>query len=309
MKVGGAGVRRSRVEARLAAVLAEAVRGLNPRVGEMADALLPGDRITKLGGGGVEVVGVREYHPGDEVRAIDWRVTARRGRLHVKEFAQERDFPVMVALLRSPGLGGGRGGIREIRALEAAALLGALALREGQPAGLVQLRGGEVDRLPPRRGRNQLPLFLAHLLKSPGSVEEHGGLALLLEEVRRICGERSRVFLVGAPYLDPWTPSPLRPLLRSLVTRHAATAVRIRDRGEGALPPGAAVLLRDPVRGVHLLHRREGNRLGMALLRAEREWEGFLREVGLEEWVLDVEESLPAQLQQCLSGGAGVRRV
>ena len=75
----------------------------------MADSLRHGDNPSSIPGRGIEVSGVREYQHGDEARGIDWRVTARRGRLFVKEFSQERELPLLVILNLTPTLWSGRG--------------------------------------------------------------------------------------------------------------------------------------------------------------------------------------------------------
>lgn len=294
------------------------------RLEAMAESILHGDRLSGLPGRGIEVAGVREYVDGDEARGIDWRVTARTGRLHVKEFEEERHLSSLVVLDRSPVLAGGRGGVRLIRSLETVGLLSALALKGGDRAGLLQAGPGGRSYLPPARGSNQLTRIVGELLGRGG--ERVGGasgktLAGLLEMVGRLSRERSRIFLVGGFHLAGHEMGDIGRGLARLRRQHALIPVRILDAEEGDRKGGWPLPLEDPRFGIlsRLPGPKEegdglkgrGQLLAGALRREEEEVGRFLAGLGLEEWKVDVSESLVATIRSCIvrdrwSGGARV---
>lgn len=292
----------------------ELVRGLALRVEEQARSLLHGTSPSPFPGRGVEVVGVREYRPGDEVRSIDWRVTARRGRLHVKDFAGERDLPVTVVLDDPPSLRGGRSGVKDLRAREVAALLLALALQGGDRAGLMAT--GKVvgeDLALPGRGRGRLQLLLSALLEPPDSEGGPGGrdgsgtrgLVGTLERLAREGREGGRVFLVGGFHLSMGDLDALRRPLHRVCRRHGVTAVWIIDQKDARAPGRGSVLLRDSRRpDVLRALGPDDEDLAEALEEEEEEVESFLRERRVEIWPLEV--GLPAvEGVRLLLGGRG----
>jgi uncharacterized protein (DUF58 family) len=259
----------------------------------MADSLAQGDNPSSVPGRGVEVSGIREYQPGDEARGIDWRVTARRGRLFVKEFSQERELPVLVILSQTPSLWAGRGGVKAIRAMEASALLTAMGLRAGDRVGLL-ISGGLSDRIvPPGNGRTQLPRILAELMAQP-STEHRVPLGETLSKARFLLHQRARVFLIGDFQIPLSELSDLGRGLETLRDRHVLIPVRVRDSHEGSLPATGSFVLRDPDSGELWKYRgvRSARKLRTLLEKRERETSALFRGIGLEEWTLDVDEPL-----------------
>jgi uncharacterized protein (DUF58 family) len=274
---------------------------MEARLDSLADSILHGDRLSGFPGRGLEASGVREYQAGDEARGIDWRVTARKGRLHVRVFDEERDLPAIVVLHRSLDLLGGRDGIREIRALEVGGLISALSLKSGDRAGLLQGGSGPRSFLPPGRTRGRLPLILAALLDPPSDLRTDP-LVRLLEKTLRLAKERSRVFLIGGFQLLQEEEGEVKRLLARLGVRHALHPVRVLDRREGVFPGGHALPLRDPRTGSLLLWRRgEEGELRAALDRDEDSIARLFAEVGLKEWRVDVGDSLVTTLQGCMT--------
>ncbi len=280
--------------------LMQAVQRLELHLGGMADSIIHGDRLSHFPGRGLEAAGVREYQPGDEARGIDWRVTARKGRLHVREFHEDRDLPFVVLFHRSPTLRAGRAGIKETRAVEVAGLLAALSLKGGNRIGLVH--GGPGRLLLPSRNKRQLLHFLTVLLSVPQE-ESEASLAELLKSFTQGKRERHRVFLVSDFLLDGPEVFRVRERLLALRRRHSLTPVRILDRREGDLPESFWFYLRDPVTGDLTRPRtREGKRsLRVELDRVADRVEGLFRELGIREWSFDVAEGLKPRLRALLA--------
>jgi len=277
----------------LASVLHKASLGLQLRLNAMADSLAQGDNPSSVLGRGVEFSGVREYQPGDEARGIDWRVTARRGRLFVKEFSQERELPVLVILNQTPSLRAGRGDVKAIRALEASALLAAIGLRAGDRVGLLISGIGDDRIVRPGNGRTQLPRILSELM-APPSMELPKPLREGLSKARFLLHQRARVFLIGDFQLPLSDLPDLGKGLEALGARHVLIPVRVRDSREGALPAGGSLLLRDPISGELKTYRGPDSAQELRSLLEEREQEtsALFRRIGLEEWTLDVNEPL-----------------
>jgi uncharacterized protein (DUF58 family) len=271
---------------------------LELRVWALADSLRQGNSPSTIPGRGVEVSGVREYQHGDEARGIDWRVTARRGRLFVKEFSQERELPVLVILNLTPSLWSGRGDIKAVRAKEISSLLAAFSLRSGDRVGLFLAGAGAGRFLPPSDGRGQLSRILRELLvdlewASPLPLGES------LLQARFLLHQRARVFLVGD---FQWSESETRevsPGLRTLTAKHDLIPVCVMDGREWKLPAVGSILLRDPLTGRRSLFRtsRGNQKLRRTLEQSRSRTLESLRSFGLAPWEVDVEEVLVEALR------------
>ena len=186
------------------------VRGLDLRIRGLVDSLFAGEYPSVFRGRGLEFSHLREYTPGDDVRAIDWKVTARRGAPYVREFVEERELTVLLVVdcSGSTTCGTGARSLREI-ALELSSVLALTATRGGDRVGLV-LFTDEVERfLPPGSGRRHaLNLMLElHSFRPRGSGTRPSGA---LELVSRALKPRTIVFLSAtSSWASPsWRDSP-----------------------------------------------------------------------------------------------------
>jgi hypothetical protein len=146
-----------------------ASRSLQLRARGTARALLLGSHRGAHRGRGLEFEEVRPYAPGDDVRSIDWRVTARRGRVHTKLFREERERPVWLLVDLQPGMFfGSRVQTKSALAVRAAALLSWIAVAGGDRVGAVIRNGADVRCLPPRtREAGVLPVLTELLALQP----------------------------------------------------------------------------------------------------------------------------------------------
>ncbi len=287
----------------LASRVTEAVRQVEVRLVGLADSILHGDRLSGFPGRGLEAAGVREYQEGDEARGIDWRVTARKGRLHVREFEEERDLPFLILLHRSGTSRGGRSGIREIRALEMASLLAALALRGGDRVGVLQGGVGKETFVPPSRRSRQLQHILGTLLTEPPFSTGSGeGLPGLLRRGARLARERHRIFLIGDFQLGSGVIRSVRGEMGALANRHTLTPVWVLDPEEGAFTGGLPLPLVDPRDGPGSTWRVgvDGGGLRKAMDVEEGKVGEMFRGLGLDPWRVDVGGSLVPFLRALL---------
>ncbi len=224
------------------------VRRLEIRSRRLVQDMFAGNSESVFKGRGVEFEEVRPYVPGDEVRDLDWNVTARLGAPYVKRFVEERELTVMlvVDVSRSMRFGTAAQEKRELAA-ELCAVLGFAAMRNNDKVGLVLAAGRVEHFVPPARGRRHLLRMLRDLLDhDTGSNETHLGEAarFLALTLRR----HALVFWISdfEDRLDPrdW---------RSLARRHEVTALALRDPRDEALPKAGWVLLEDLESGARRL--------------------------------------------------------
>lgn len=228
------------------------VRRLEIRARRRVDELFAGEYHSAFRGQGVEFAEVREYEPGDDIRSIDWNVTARTGRPFVKRFVEERQLSVMLVLDQSASTVFGSGDRSKARLMaEMSAVLALAASRNADRAGLLTFSDQIELFLPPRKGRTHLQRLIREVL----SAEPRGrGRAMpdALSMLRRVLSRHSIVFLVSDFLDDSWDngaePAWLLPL-RLLARRHDVTALRVTDPLEIAPPRLGLVELEDPETG------------------------------------------------------------
>jgi uncharacterized protein (DUF58 family) len=197
-------------------------------------------------GRGMDFSEVRPYAPGDEVRTIDWNVSARTGHLHVKRFVEERELTVMVLcdLSASTDFGSAIRTKAEVAA-EIAALIAFSAVANGDRVGLA-LFTDEVERfVPPRKGRRHALRLVSEILQfRPRSPRTDLGAAL--ELLRRAMRRRTVAFVLS-DFLDDEARFE-RPL-RVAARKHDVVPIRIEDGLERELPSAGLTLLEDPESG------------------------------------------------------------
>ena len=149
------------------------LRRLEWRVIRRLDGQLQGDYRTLLRGAGIDVTDLRDYEPGDDVRHIDWNVTARMDMPHVRTFLEDRELTAWLLLDRSPSMGfGPTDRPKEPVLIELATTLARLLTRGGNRVGAILYNNAVERTIPPRSGRNQV-LRLTHHLLQPAAPHGH----------------------------------------------------------------------------------------------------------------------------------------
>jgi uncharacterized protein (DUF58 family) len=222
------------------------LRRLEFTVVRRLDGFLFGDYRGLFYGPSLDLAEVREYQPGDEVRRMDWNVTARMDRLHVRQYREERELTAWLLVDLSPSMwfGTKRRLKREV-ALDFAGTAALIVTRHGDKVGVLSTGSGPL--LPPRTGRIQA----LNVLGALGAQRQEGAsepLGSALERLDRTLRRRSLIFVVS-DFLDPGTePAWGKPLGR-LATRHEVIAVRVFDPAERELPDAGGLSVRDPETG------------------------------------------------------------
>jgi uncharacterized protein (DUF58 family) len=223
------------------------LRALEVSIGRRVGGLLAGDYRSLLLGEGTELAQVRPYVPGDDVRHIDWNVTARTGEPHVRVQMAERVLVTWLVLDTSPSMQFGTADRRKADVAEGVAIaVGHIATRRGNRLGYVTFGDDSERWLPPRQGR----LGLIGLLDALRSDDADGrvGATSLGAALRRTGGLATQraIVIVVSDFRGPrdWK----RPLVE-LAGRHEVIAVEIRDPREQELPNAGVLWLVDPETG------------------------------------------------------------
>ena len=206
------------------------------------DGQLQGNYRTAFRGVGLDFLDLREYEPGDDVRHIDWNVTARMDTPFVRQYSEDRELTGWLLLDRSPSMGFGPiDRPKELVLNELATTFARLLTRRGNRVGAILFDNEIEETLPPRASRNHV-LALARSLSRPsranGAVTDLTGLLeFALGAIRR----RSLVVLVSDFITAPgWE----RPLLQ-LTERHEVVAIRLLDPREYELPDAGVIVVED----------------------------------------------------------------
>jgi len=226
--------------------LLASVRKLEIRTRRTVDDLTAGAYHSVFKGRGIEFEEARPYLPGDDVRDIDWNVTARMGEPFIKTYVEERELTVMLLVdLSASQSAGGPGRSKRERAAEVAAVLALSAIRNHDKVGLLLFTDHTELHLPPRSGRGHGLRLIREVLawRPRGRGTRIGGA---LDELMRVMHKRAVVFLVSDFLTAPGDYA--RPL-RIANRRHDLVAVRTHDRLESAWPLRGAAWLEDAETG------------------------------------------------------------
>lgn len=274
---------------------AEAVlRHLEWTVVRRLDGLLQGDYRTLMRGAGLDLADLREYQHHDDVRHIDWNVTARTAVPHVRVFTEDREMAAWFLLDLSPSVDFGSGEQRKRNvSAEFVAVLARMLTRHGNRVGAL-LYGSGVDTVIPTRGGRRHVLHLLHAMQARPATGEGSPTRLreLLDSAASLVKRRSTVFVVSDFISEPgWERS-----LGLLAQRHEVVAVRVLDPLELQLPDLGLLTLRDAETGEQVLvdTHDPGFRKRFARIAAQREAD--LREALVKAGVDALELSTDADL-------------
>jgi uncharacterized protein (DUF58 family) len=228
------------------------IRQIELRTNRLVNESLAGAYHSVFKGQGMNFDEVREYQPGDDVRAIDWNVTARMNHPFIKKFVEERELTLMLVVdVSGSGLFGSRGQSKRELATEIASVLAFSAIRNNDKVGLL-LFTDEVEKfIPPRKGRSHVLRVIREVLffepKRRGT-----DLVNALEFMGRVLPHKA-ICAVISDFLSPAggtvLTKPVQTSLRIANRRHDVVAVQITDRHELELPALGRLILEDAETG------------------------------------------------------------
>ena len=227
-----------------ASELIRKVRRIQIHTSRVTSEALAGTYHSAFRGRGVEFEEVRPYVVGDDVRTIDWNVSARAGAPHVKQFREECELCVMLAVDLSGSLDfGTRSQFKREMVAEMAATIAFSAIRNGDKVGLLAFTDRVERFVPPRKGTRHVLRIVRELLAlRPQGTGTRIGEAV--DEITRVVRKRSVLFVISDFMDTDWERS-----MSVARGRHDVIPVVVRDAAEDALPPVGLLELQDPETG------------------------------------------------------------
>jgi len=228
--------------------IAKKIRAIEIYTKKAVNDILAGEYESVFKGHGMEFDEVREYQPGDDVRTIDWNVTARTGRPFVKRFREERELTVIFLVDLSAS--GSFGSVRQLKnevAAEVCALLAFAATRNNDKVGLIVFTDHVEMFIPPEKGPRHVLRVIREILSfQPRRTKTDIGRAL--DYLGRVLSRRAVVFLISDFQAEGYERS-----LRVNSRRHDMIAVTINDPRELSMPDVGLLEIEDAETGEHVL--------------------------------------------------------
>jgi uncharacterized protein (DUF58 family) len=273
------------------------LRRLEWRVLRRLDGRLQGDFRTVFRGTGVDVADLREYQFGDDLRHIDWNVTARTDVTHVREYLEDREVTAWLLLDRSASMEFGPVQRRKQLVLaEVAASVAQLLSRGGNRVGALFFDAGLRETIPPGQGRNQVLRILARMLPTSGAGRPPAtgptDLAAALRAALGILRRRSLLVIVSDFLSEPGWQGPMG----QLAHRHDVVAVQVVDRREFDLPAAGMIYVEDAETGEIIFVDTDDagfqRRLRIAADERQAALVADLRSAGLDLFTVSTDEDL-----------------
>ena len=258
------------------------------------DGLLQGEYRTLFRGHGIDLADIREYEPGDDVRYIDWNVSARMDTPYVRQYLEDREVTAHFLLDLSPSVDFGTvNTLKRDQLVDFVALLARLLTRHGNKVGAV-LYAGKVERtIPAGAGKMQVLRLLNEVMTLPRlQSAPYTSVSELIDHALRTIRRRSVIFLVSDFFTAPGWERPLGMLAR----KHEVIAVRLEDPRERELPDIGMVDLNDAETGeslhVDTHNAKFRKRFEAVVQRREAELRGTFTRCGVDVLAISTEEDL-----------------
>ncbi|MCR4790680.1 MAG: DUF58 domain-containing protein [Treponemataceae bacterium] len=222
--------------------LTKSASALRLRSRSIAEEMKAGNFASMFRGQGIEFAGVREYLPGDDVRSIDWNVTARMDKTFVKLYEEEREQTVFLIVDRSLSMETGSVNYTRLNiATETAALLLLAGQYNSCPVGTVLFDGKITFSCTPKKGKENTMLILTKLSQRSENVSAGSALTNALQGAGKTLKKRSMVFVIS-----DFRCSGYEEKLARLAQKHDVAAIRITDGNDSQLPKLGFIRIRDP---------------------------------------------------------------
>lgn len=223
------------------------VKKLEITTRHLVEGLITGNYHSVFKGQGIEFSDIREYKPGDDIRSIDWKVTARFNQPFIKEFIEERDLRVYFAFDMSASGVFGTSVSKQNKALEVVASLMFAAMRNNDNVGLFTFTDDIEEYIPARKGKKHILKLLSRLVSS--EPESSGtDLEKALIRISKVVKRRSIIFIISDFYTGDFSQP-----LKIMRNKHDVIAIRIIDRRELEIPDVGLIELEDAETGEQIL--------------------------------------------------------
>ncbi len=261
--------------------LIKKIRQIQIYTSRTVDASFAGQYESVFKGRGMQFDEVREYTPGDDIRTIDWNVTARTGKAYIKRFVEEREMTVIFAVdLSASGDFGTVNKMKNELAAEFCAVLAFAAAKNNDKVGLLIFTDQIELYIPPKKGVRHMLRLIRELLyfKMP---KRKTNIAVALDYIAKVTRKKATVFLVS-DFIEAGFKKPLSLLNK----RHDVIAVSVRDRAEVALPAAGLIEFADAETGQIMLvdtsSKRFRNQYGGNSAQRFQELKNMLRTINVD---------------------------
>ena len=271
--------------------LMQKIRAIQIKTSHMVTELMAGEYVSAFKGRGMEFNAVREYTPGDDVRLIDWNVTARMDQPFIKEYIEERELNVMLMVdVSSSGEFGSTGKFKNEISAEVASILAFSAIRNNDKIGLIVFSNKIEHYIPPKKGKAHVWNIIRTIL----NYQPEGRLTDLnipLEYLLKIQKRKCIAFLISDFQATNYETN-----VKLTRQKHDLVAISISDPRERDLPKIGLINLRDSESGETLLVDTDNREMTKLLTSYEREKRGkfkkLFRSIGVDTIEIDTDGSL-----------------
>ena len=271
--------------------LMQKIRAIQIKTSHMVTELMAGEYVSAFKGRGMEFNAVREYTPGDDVRLIDWNVTARMDQPFIKEYIEERELNVMLMVdVSSSGEFGSTGKFKNEISAEVASILAFSAIRNNDKIGLIVFSNKIEHYIPPKKGKAHVWNIIRTIL----NYQPEGRLTDLnipLEYLLKIQKRKCIAFLISDFQATNYETN-----VKLARQKHDLVAISISDPRERDLPKIGLINLRDSESGETLLIDTDNREMTKLLTSYEREKRGkfkkLFRSIGVDTIEIDTDGSL-----------------
>ncbi|VFQ47065.1 DUF58 domain-containing protein [Desulfoluna butyratoxydans] len=291
----------------LPAEVLKKIKRIHIRSRRMADTMMAGHYRSVFKGAGMEFEEVREYTPGDEIRSIDWKVSARMGRPFIKQFREEREMVVMLLIdMSRSGFFGTGENLKVDKAAEVASVIAFNAIKNGDKVGAIFFTDRVEQYIPPKNGSAHIWRVIREIFTfTPSSrgtdIEE--AVAFLA----RVCRKRTVSFVISDFLSDPCTRT-----LRLVGRKHELISILLSDPGDFLLPSGGLLTTRDFETGrtvvLDVSSRRCREKVRQVKLAEKAEIMDEMKRAGLDVIELSTEASTTDALTRYFTWREGRRR-
>ncbi|MFN8671982.1 MAG: DUF58 domain-containing protein [Candidatus Sericytochromatia bacterium] len=221
--------------------LLEKIKKLQIKAKYLVTDKLSGNYESRFKGSGIEFSEVREYSSGDEVRAIDWNVTARMGHPYIKEFIEERELTIIILLDLSASQRFGSGENTKIdTAMELAYIFSCLAIKSHDKVGLLLFTDKIEKYIPPKKGKDNIWKLITEITKFEPQ-NNKTNISVALEYLNKVIKKKAVVFLIS----DFISTDDYEGIMKKVAKRHDFTAIKIYDEKELDISNNGIILFED----------------------------------------------------------------
>lgn len=258
------------------------------------DGLLQGDYRSLFYGFGVDFADLREYQPGDDIRYIDWNVTARMDTPYVRQYLEDREITAWFLLDLSPSVDFGTVGLQKRNMLvDFVSVLARLMTRHGNRVGAMMFGSRIQHTVPPRSGKVQVLRLINEMLKQPRlSRVPRTDLRVLFEGALHAIKRRSLLFVLSDFMSEPGWERPLN----MLGEKHEVVAIRLLDPRERELPQAGMVVMEDSETGEQIFVDTQDavfrKRFFEAVQKYEEELSAAFKHAGVDVMTLSTDDDL-----------------